>query len=88
MSVAALPSVFIASSSAGLPVAYDLQETLESDYHATVWKQGVFEPSRSMLADLFVVSWPHAATLLAPPDIADDFWDPAPRIAELYPRWR
>ncbi len=33
-------------------MAYDIQEALENDCHATVWKQGVFEPSRSVLEDL------------------------------------
>ena len=32
--------------------------------------------------------WPHAATLLAPPNQADDFLNPTPRIAQLYLRWR
>ena len=52
MNELALPSLFIASSTEGLPVAYDIQEALENDCHATVWKQGVFEPSRSVLEDL------------------------------------
>jgi len=47
-----LPSLFIASSTEGLPVAYDIQEALENDCDATVWKQGVFEPSRSVLDGL------------------------------------
>ena len=69
MSVAALPSLFIASSSAGLPVAYDLQEALERDCHATVWKQGVFEPSRSMLADLLSrLAKPQVALFVFTPD--------------------
>ena len=52
MSRPALPSLFIASSTEGLPVAYDVQEALEFDCHATVWKQGVFEPSRTVMQDL------------------------------------
>lgn len=52
MSGPALPALFIASSTEGLPVAYDIQEALEHDCHATVWKQGVYEPSRTVLEDL------------------------------------
>lgn len=52
MSLAQLPSLFIASSSEGLPVARDLQEALENDCHATVWSQGIFEPSRTVLEGL------------------------------------
>ena len=47
-----LPSLFIASSTEGLSVAYDVQEALEFDCHATVWKQGVFEPSHTVMQDL------------------------------------
>ena len=48
------PSLFIASSSEGLPVAHDLQEALEDDCHATVWSQDVFEPSRTALEGLLL----------------------------------
>ena len=34
-----------------------------------------------------LVLWPHMFTLMAPPNHAEDWWDPAPRIAELYMRW-
>lgn len=33
-------------------------------------------------------SWPHLATLLAPPNHVDDYRNPPPRLAELYLRWR
>lgn len=52
MSAPLLPSLFIASSTEGLPVAYDIQEALENDCDTTVWKQGVFEPSRNVLDGL------------------------------------
>lgn len=31
--------------------------------------------------------WPSAATLLAPPNDADGWWNPLPKLAELYQRW-
>ena len=32
--------------------------------------------------------WPTAFIHLAPPNHADDFWEPEPRIAQLYQKWR
>ena len=32
--------------------------------------------------------WPHAATLLAYPGPADEFWNPPPQLAHLYARWK
>lgn len=69
MKVADLPALFIASSSEGLSVAYDLQEALEFDCHATVWKQGVFEPSRTVLEDLLSrLKTPQFALFVFTPD--------------------
>jgi hypothetical protein len=31
--------------------------------------------------------WPHAAVMLAPPSQADEWWDPLPKLGELYGRW-
>jgi hypothetical protein len=31
--------------------------------------------------------WPHAAVLLAFPGAVEEFWNPPPRLAELYKRW-
>ena len=47
-----LPSLFIASSSEGLPVAHDLQEALEHDCHATVWPQAAFQAGQHVLPEL------------------------------------
>ena len=65
-----LPSLFIASSTEGLSVAYDVQEALEFDCHATVWKQGVFEPSHTVMQDLLqaVARQDFALFVLTPDD--------------------
>ena len=47
------PSLFIGSSSEGLAIAYAIQENLEFDCDATVWPQGVFQPSSAALIDLY-----------------------------------
>lgn len=66
-----LPSLFIASSTEGLPVAYDVQEALEFDCHATVWKQGVFEPSHTVMQDLLrAVDRQHFSVFIFTPDDA------------------
>lgn len=46
------PSLFIASSAEGLPVANALQELLHYDMEPTVWSQGMFQPSASLLQKL------------------------------------
>ena len=32
--------------------------------------------------------WPSAFVMLAPPNQADEWWVPLPKLAELYKRWR
>lgn len=63
VTAADLPSMFIASSTEGLPVAYDLQEALEFDCHATVWKQGVFEAGHTVMQDLLAAPARHDLAL-------------------------
>lgn|GEM_PF-1948858 len=48
------PALFIGSSVEGLDVANTVQELLDFQCEATVWAQGVFTPSRTALADLYV----------------------------------
>lgn len=54
-----LPTMFIASSTEGLGVANDLHELLEHDCHATVWNQGVFQPSDVVLQRLVLAAAAH-----------------------------
>jgi hypothetical protein len=44
--------------------------------------------ARNSFAIPVMHSWPHLATLLAPPNHVEDYWNPPPRLAELYLRWR
>lgn len=46
------PRVFIGSSTEGLPIAYALQNNLESSAEITVWEQNVFKPSEYTLESL------------------------------------
>lgn len=48
------PAVFIGSSVEGLDIAHTVQELLEFDCESTVWTQGVFKPSMTALADLYM----------------------------------
>ena len=52
MSISNRPSIFIGSSAEGLKVAYALQELLHYDMEPTVWSQGLFQPSASLLQKL------------------------------------
>jgi len=47
--------LFIGSSTEGLDIAYGIQENLEFDAETTVWKQGIFKPTRQTLADIVTV---------------------------------
>lgn len=47
-----LPTLFIGSSVEGLNTAYAIQQALEYDAEPTVWSQGLFLPSQSVLSEL------------------------------------
>lgn len=65
------PKMFIASSTEHLDLAYAAQEGLEHDVEATVWSQGVFQPSRTTMASLVDVldESDFGLFILAPDDI-------------------
>lgn len=44
--------------------------------------------AKAAFGDVVAFTWPNLATLLAPPNHVDDFWNPQPRLSELYVRWR
>lgn len=44
--------------------------------------------ARVVFEDAVLSSWPRLATLLAPPNHADDFWNPVPGLGLLYARWK
>jgi hypothetical protein len=43
--------------------------------------------ARATFREALISFWPVAASMLAPPNHRDEYWDPAPRISELYARW-
>ncbi|MBB3586440.1 nucleotide-binding protein [Sphingomonas sp. BK481] len=67
------PRVFIGSSAERVDLAYDVQEGLNYDVEATVWTQGVFQPSRSTMADLVdqLDVNDFAIFIMAPDDLTD-----------------
>lgn len=46
------------------------------------------QSARAVFERAVVTFWPVAASMLAPPNHRDEWWDPPPRIAELYGRWK
>jgi Predicted nucleotide-binding protein containing TIR-like domain len=43
--------------------------------------------ARATFGEAVVSFWPIAASMLAPPNLRAEYWDPPPRISELYARW-
>jgi predicted nucleotide-binding protein len=64
------PSLFIGSSSEGLPIAYALQAELEQVCEPLVWSQGVFGPSGTTIGSLLEAAQnsDFAALVLTPDD--------------------
>nr|WP_315239662.1 nucleotide-binding protein [uncultured Albidiferax sp.] len=65
-----LPALFIGSSTEGLGTAYAIQQALEYDAEPTVWSQGLFQPSQSVLSELVknLSSFKFAAFVFSPDD--------------------
>lgn len=65
------PAVFIGSSIESLDVAYAIQQNLEHDIDPTVWTQGIFLPSRSVLVSLISLlnTFRFGIFVMAPDDI-------------------
>jgi len=64
------PSLFIGSSSEGLPIAYALQAELDQVCEPLVWSQGVFGPSGTTIGSLLEIAQKSdfAALILTPDD--------------------
>jgi hypothetical protein len=67
------PRIFIASSAEHLDLAYAVQENLERDAEVTVWSQGVFQLSRTVMASLIDVldETDFGIFVLAPSDVSE-----------------
>jgi predicted nucleotide-binding protein len=64
------PSLFIGSSTEGLPIAHALQAELDEECEPVVWRQGVFGPTRSTISALVNTAQDSdfAALILTPDD--------------------
>jgi hypothetical protein len=45
------------------------------------------DAAKEIYAEAILSFWPVAMTALAPPDHADEWWEPPPKMATLYGRW-
>lgn len=69
------PRLFIGSSSEGLNIAYGIQENLEFDAETTIWKQGIFKPTRQTLTDIVAaMRSTDFAAFVFNPDMGDFIW--------------
>jgi len=59
------PRIFIGSSAERLDVAHTIRQLLEFDADATVWTQGLFEPSRQDVVDLLAAARSHRLAVFA-----------------------
>ncbi|MDE3067093.1 MAG: nucleotide-binding protein [Verrucomicrobiota bacterium] len=77
------PSIFIGSSTEGLPIAEAIQLGLDHDCQVTIWSQGVFGLSRGTLETLAeaVNRFDYAILVLTPDDLtlSRDQISPSPR---------
>ena len=65
--------IFIASSAEGLEAAYAVQENLEYAFEVTVWPQGVFAPTKTVLESLCaaVTKFDAAVFVFSPDDVVE-----------------
>lgn len=65
-----LPALFLGSSIEGLNTAYAIQQALDYDAEPTVWSQGLFQPSQSVLFELVksLPSFEFAVFVFSPDD--------------------
>ena len=64
-------TLFIGSSSESLKVAYAMQANLEGDFEVTVWNQGVFTLSHTVIEDLInnLSKFQFAVFIFSPDDV-------------------
>jgi hypothetical protein len=60
---------------------------LESLADSVLSGQVAEEDMRDVFGSAVTALWPHMYVLLAPPNQAEDWWRPSPKLAELYMRW-
>jgi len=65
------PRMFVGCSTENLELAYAIQENFEHEFEATVWNQGLFQPSQTALESLLpeLSSYDLAVFAFAPDDV-------------------